>query len=71
MLIVNAFRDLSASASSIASKYNVSDTQVLDIFDRYVKLDRLQLTDTISIDEVCLDLDPNCRYSRAAPTRKS
>ena len=63
MLIVNAFRDLSASASSIALKYNVSDTQALDIFDRYVKLDRLPLTDIISIDEVCLDLDPNCRYA--------
>ena len=52
MLIVNVFRDLSASASAIAAKFHVSDTYVLDVFDRYVKLDRLPLTDMISIDEV-------------------
>lgn len=63
MLIINSFRDLSASASSIAAKFNVSDTYVLETFDRYVKMDRLTLTDIISIDEVCLDLDPNCRYA--------
>lgn len=49
MLIINAFRDLSASASSIAEKFHVSDTYVLDTFDRYVKMDRLELTDIISI----------------------
>ena len=58
MLIIHAFRDLSVSASSIASKYKVSDTYVLDTFDRYVKMDRLPLSDIISVDEVCLDLDP-------------
>ena len=26
-------------------------------------MDRLPLTDIISIDEVCLDLDPHCRYA--------
>ena len=63
MLIIHSFRDLSASASSIAAKYKVSDTYVLDTFDRYVKMDRLPLSDIISVDEVCLDLDPNCRYA--------
>ena len=63
MLIVNAFKDLSVSASSIASKFNVSDTYVLNTFDRYVKMDRLPLTDIISIDEVFLDLDPACKYA--------
>ena len=63
MLIIHAFRDLSVSASSIASKYKVSDTYVLATFDRYVKMDRLPLSDIISVDEVCLDLDPNCRYA--------
>ena len=63
MLIIHAFRDLSASASSIAEKFHVSDTYVLDTFDRYVKMDRLELTDIISIDEVCLDLDPVCKYA--------
>ena len=63
MLIIHSFRDVSASASSIAAKYKVSDTYVLDTFDRYVKMDRLPLSDIISVDEVCLDLDPNCRYA--------
>jgi len=63
MLIINAFRDLSASASSIAAKFNVSDTYVLDIFDRYVKMDRLSLTDIISVDEVFLELDEYCKYA--------
>lgn len=26
-------------------------------------MDRLPLSDIISVDEVCLDLDPNCRYA--------
>lgn len=63
MLIINAFRDLSVSASSIAAKFNVSDTYVLDTFDRYVKMDRLPLTDIISVDEVFLELDAHCKYA--------
>ena len=65
MLIIKAFRDLSASASSIAAKFNVSDTYVLETFDRYVKMTRLELTDIISVDEVYLDLDPQCKYALA------
>ena len=63
MLIINAFRDLSASASAIAARFNISDSSALEIFDRYVKMDRLPLSDILSIDEVCLDLDPHCRYA--------
>lgn len=63
MLIVNAFRDLSASAVSIAKKFNVSDTYVLDVFDKYVRVNRLPLTDIISVDEVHLELDPYCKYA--------
>ncbi len=63
MLIIKAFRDLSVSASAIAEKFHVSDTYVLDIFDRYVKMDRLELSDIISLDEVFLDLDPECKYA--------
>lgn len=62
MLIINAFRDLSISASSIAGKFNVSDTYVLETFDRYVKMDRLPLTDIISVDEVFLEFDKHCKY---------
>ena len=63
MMIVLAFRDLSLSASEIARKFNTSDTHVLDIFDRYVKLDRLPLTDIISIDEVFLDMSDQGKYA--------
>lgn len=63
MLIVNAFRDLSASAVSIAERFNVSDTYVLDTFDKYVKLERLPLSDIISVDEVHLELDTYCKYA--------
>lgn len=63
MLIVQAYKDLSASSVSIANKFHTSDTHVMDIFDRYVKLERLKLTDIISIDEVHLDMDPYCKYA--------
>lgn len=63
MLIINAFRDLAVSASGIAEKFNVSDTYVLETFDRFVKMDRLPLTDIISVDEVFLELDDYCKYA--------
>lgn len=62
MLIVSEYKDLMKTSASIAKKFHLSDTHVHEVFDRYVKLDRLPLTDIISVDEVCLDLDDNCRY---------
>lgn len=63
MLIVMAFKDLSASASAIARQFHTSDTHVLEVFDRYVKMPRLKLTDIISVDEVHLEVDANCKYA--------
>lgn len=63
MLIVTAFKDLSLSASAIAKKFNTSDTHVLEIFDRYVKLNRLPLTEIISVDEVHTDIPGEAPYS--------
>ena len=63
ILIVTAFRDLSESASSIAKRFHTSDTHVLDVFDRFVKMNRLPLTDIISVDEVHIDMDANCKYA--------
>lgn len=57
MLIVEAYRNLLETSASIAKRFHMSDTYVHEIFDRYVKLDRLPLTDAISIDEVHLDMD--------------
>ena len=63
MLIVLAFRDLQQSAAAIAKKFRTSDTHVLDVFDRYVKMDRLPLTDIISVDEVYTDMDDDGKYA--------
>ena len=63
MLIVYAYRDLMETSSSIAARFHVSDTYVHEVFDRYVKMDRLALTDAICIDEVFLDMDEHCKYA--------
>ena len=63
MKIVLAFRDLSKTAASIARKFKTSDTHVLDVFDRYIKLERLELTEIISVDEVHTEIEPDCKYS--------
>ena len=63
MLIVNEFRRLTRSARDIARQFNTTDSNVLNIFDRYVDMKRLPLTDAISLDEVYLDMDENCKYT--------
>lgn len=63
MLIIFAFRNLNESAAFIARRFNTSDTHALDAFDRYVKMDRLPLSDIISIDEVFTDMDRDCKYA--------
>ena len=63
MLIVLAYRDLMETTASIAKRFHVSDTHAHEVFDRYVKMDRLPLTDAICIDEVHLDMDEHCKYA--------
>ena len=63
MLIVDAYRNLLETSASIAKRFHVSDSHAHDVFDRYVKLDRLPLTDALSVDEVHLDMDNNCLYA--------
>lgn len=63
MLIIDAYRNLMESSSSIAARFHVSDSHVYEVFDRYVRMDRLPLTDAISIDEVFLDMDEHCKYA--------
>lgn len=62
MMIVQSFRDFSVSAASIAEKFHTSDTNVMDVFDRYVHMARLPLSEIISVDEVQIDLDEHCKY---------
>ena len=63
MLIVYAYRNLMETTTSIATRFHVSDTPAHEVFDRYVKMDRLSLTDAICIDEVYLDMDEYCKYA--------
>ena len=63
MLIVLVYRDLMETTASIAKRFHVSDTHAHEVFDRYVKMDRLPLTDAICIDEVHLDMDEHCKYA--------
>ena len=63
MLIVLAFRNLDDSAVSIAKRFKTSDTHVIEVFDKYVKLDRLPLTDILSVDEVHTDMEKDCKYA--------
>lgn len=63
LLVLNAFRDMNATASEIARRFNLSDTAVLQIFDRYVDMKPLPLSEVISIDEVHLDIPGQCEYA--------
>ena len=63
MLIVMAYRNLMETSASIANRFCVSDTYVHEVFERYVRMDRLPLTDVVSVDEVHVDLDDYCKYA--------
>jgi len=63
MLIIYAYRNLMETTTSIADRFHVSDTHALEVFDRYVKMNRLSLTDAISINEVFLDMNNYCKYA--------
>ena len=63
LLILNKFRNLNSSAVDIAKQFHTSDMHVLNVFDRYIQMKRLPLTDAISVDEVYLDMDKSCKYA--------
>lgn len=63
MLIIEAYKNLLETSVSIARRFHVSDSSAYDIFNRYIKLDRLPLTDAISVDEIHLDMDGHCKYA--------
>lgn len=56
MLIIEACKNFLETSVSISKRLHVSDSYAHDVFDRYVKLDHLPLTDVISVDEVHLDM---------------
>ena len=61
-LIVEGMKDLSKSATAIAKEFKTSAAHVLNVFDKYVSMARLPLTEAICIDEVHLEMDSNCKY---------
>lgn len=63
MLIILEYQKLSMTTTAIAEKFHVSDSYAHDVFDRYVKLDRLPLTEAVSVDEVHVEMDTDCKYA--------
>lgn len=63
LLILNAMKDLNRTAVSVAKQFNISDTEVHDIFSQYVDLKRLPLPEYISIDEVYLNISDSDLYA--------
>lgn len=63
LLVLEAMKDLNRSAVSVAKQFNISDTQVHDIFTAYVDLPRLPLPEILSIDEVFMDINYKNKYA--------
>ena len=62
-LIIEAFRDPTLTFSSIARKFKVSPSYVHGVFKRYIKMERLPLSEVLSIDEVYIRDDRNGKYA--------
>lgn len=62
-LVVEAYKNLDDSTVSIARRFNISDTLAHNIFTKYVDMPRLPLTEAISVDEVFLEMDDDCKYA--------
>ena len=63
LLIVQAFKDHTASASEIARRFSVSDTHAITTFARYVDLPRRLLPEILSVDEVHLNISKRYKYA--------
>lgn len=63
MLVLQEMKDLNQTTASVARRFNMSDTEVHDIFTRYVDLDRLPLTEYISVDEVYMNINHKRKYA--------
>ena len=56
LLVLESMRDLNASTAAIARRFNLSDTQVHNIFSAYVDLKRLPLPEILCVDEVYMKI---------------
>ena len=62
-MVLDAMKDLNRSTASIARQFNLSDTQVHNMFTAYVDLPRLPLPEYLSIDEVHMDINEKDKYA--------
>ena len=62
-LILDKFKDINATDTAVARELNISDNTVRNIFKSYVDLNRLPLSEAISIDEVYMKFDSKNLYS--------
>jgi len=62
-LILEELRDLNSTVVDVAAKFNVSDAHVHRIFERYVDMKRLPLSEAICIDEVHTEAVSYSKYS--------
>lgn len=63
LLIIFAHRNLLETSTSIANRFNVSDTYMHEFFSCYERMNRLPLTDSICVDEIFINLDEYCKYA--------
>ena len=70
LLVLEAMKDLDRSTASIARQFNLSDTQVHDLFTAYVDLPRLTLPEFLSVDEVTDGIIPLKTTSSPFHTKK-
>lgn len=62
-MIINELKDLNTTVRQVARRFNVSDTYVHETFMTYVSMERLPLSDAISIDEVYLHFNNYDNYA--------
>lgn len=62
-LIVESFRDHTLTFSAIARKFHVSPSYVHSVFKRYIHMERLPLSEILSIDEVYIKDGRNGKYA--------
>ena len=63
LLVVLAFRDLNKTAEEIGREFHISGHTATDIFNKYVHPKRKVLPEILSVDEVYLDMDKDCKYA--------
>lgn len=62
LIALNALMDPDKTFTDVARMLNISDHQVINIFEKHVKMKRLPLSSVVSVDEVYLDMDTRCKY---------